>query len=375
MNFNDVIGQEEAKNRLMQMVQENRLPHAMLLCGPAGSGKFALALALASHILRGGKEQGASANTEAMLRKLQHPDLHFSYPTIKQASMSADRRPVSDDFAAQWNAMLANGPYFSLEQWTDEIGEGNKQAIITAAESDELTRKLSLKSNQGGYKVSIIWQPERMNTECANKMLKMIEEPPQRMLFILVSDNPDKLLETIRSRTQRIDVKKIDDESIVRALMEQRGISQDAAKRIARIANGSWLAAMGELTASKERTLFLETFVALMRLAYKRDIKSLRKWSDEVASWTREKQKQFLEYFLRLVRENFMYNFGNPELCYMTEEEERFAVNFARFVNEGNILMIRTLAEKAIRDTAQNANSKIVFFDFALNMIILLIQK
>ena len=267
------------------------------------------------------------------------------------------------------------GPYFTMDQWMQAMGGENQQAIITAGESDDLVRKLSLKSSQGGYKVSIIWLPERMNIECANKLLKLIEEPPQQTVFMMVCEEPDKLLETIRSRVQRIDVKKIDNESVCQALVERRGISQEAAHRIARLANGSWLKAIEELQVDSENDQFLDLYISLMRLAYQRKIKELRKWSETMAAFGREKQKRWLTYFLRLARENFMYNFQLEELVYMTQKEEEFARNFARFINEGNILAINDLANRAIRDIGQNANAKVVFFDFALQMIMLLLQK
>ena len=306
---------------------------------------------------------------------LEHPDLHFTYPTIKLPSMGAEHKPVSDDFAKQWHELLMQGPYFSIDQWLQAIGAENQQAIITAGESDDLVRKLSLKSSQGGYKVSIIWLPERMNLECANKLLKLIEEPPQQTVFILVCEEPDRLLETIRSRVQRIDIKKIDDEDVRQALIAQRGVSEEAALRIARLANGSWLKALEELQVGSENEQFLDLFIALMRLAYQRKVKDLRRWSETMAGFGREKQKRFLTFFLRMIRENFMYNFQAQELNYMTQQEEDFAKNFARFVNEANVLPIYDLANLAIRDIGQNANAKIVFFDFALKMIVLLIQK
>lgn len=379
MTFSEVIGQEEARDRLLQMVAEGRMPHAMMLCGPKGSGKMALALAFASYLLcsehDGKADSCGSCRQCAMLRKWEHPDLHFTYPTIKLPSMGSEHKPISDDFAAQWRQLLSHGPYFSMEQWMKEMGAENQQAIITAGESDELTRKLSLKSSQGGYKVSLIWLPERMNIECANKLLKLIEEPPSQTVFIMVCEEPSKLLETIRSRTQRIDVKRLPVETIQQALIERRGIDDDTARRIARTANGSWMAAIGALNADNENELFLDMFQQLMRLAYSRKVKDLKRWSEAVNAFGREKQKRFLEYLLRLIRENFIYNFHNDELCYMTQREEAFAKNFARFVNEDNIIPIYELANRAIRDIAQNANGKIVFFDLALQMIVLLIPK
>ena len=375
MTFSEVIGQKEAQERLMQMVREDRLPHAMMLCGPVGSGKLALAIAFGCYLLSRSEECGVRSEESPMLQKLEHPDLHFTYPTIKLPSMSADHKPVSDDFAKEWHEQVMQSPYFTMEEWMAAMGGENQQAIITAGESDELVRKLSLKSSQGGYKVSIVWLPERMNIECANKLLKLIEEPPQQTVFIMVSEEPEKLLETIRSRVQRIDIRKTDNEDIRQALIERRGIDEDSALRISRRANGNWLAAIEELQVDSENGLFLDMYKTLMRLAYQRKIKDLRKWSEQMAAMGREKQKRWLNYFLRMTRENFVYNFQEEELNYMTSDEEAFASNFARFVNEGNILPISDMANLAIRDIGQNANAKIVFFDFALQMIVLLLQK
>ena len=386
MFFEQVIGQKDTQERLLQLVREERLPHALMLCGPAGCGKLALAIGFAKVLLAGNGQQ-PSANTMAMLDKLEHPDLHFTYPTIKLPSMSSEHKPVSDDFAREWHELITAGPYFTMAQWLEQMGGENQQAIITAGESDALIRKLSLKSSQGGYKVSIVWLPERMNIECANKILKLLEEPPHQTVFIMVCQEPDRLLETIRSRVQRIDVRRIDDNDIRQALMERRGLSEDQAQRISRMANGNWLAALEMLGADSENDYFLQLFQTLMRQAYLRNVKGMKAWSEQMATLGRERQKRFLEYFLRLVRENFMYNFQQSvgetspaahdakELCYMAQNEEDFARNFARFINEANILPITDLATRCIRDIGQNANAKIVFFDMALQMIILLIQK
>ena len=364
----------------MQLFEEGRLPHAIMLCGPAGCGKLALAIGFARVLLSQKVEGGMFSDgpeyvESPMLKKLEHPDLHFTYPTIKLPSMGADHKPVSDDFAHEWHELVMAGPYFSMTEWLEQMGGENQQAIITAGESDDLLRKLSLKSSQGGYKVSVIWLPERMNIECANKMLKLLEEPPSQTVFIMVCQEPDKLLETIRSRVQRIDVRRIAEDDIRQALKDKRGLADDMAQRVSRMANGSWLKALELLNADSENELFLDMFQSLMRLAYQRKVRDLKGWSERMASLGREKQKRFLEYFLRLIRENFMYNFQQEELCYMTQREEDFAKNFARFVNEANVLPITDLANLAIRDIGQNANAKIVFFDFALQMIVLLIKK
>ena len=376
MHWDEVIGQEEVKTRLKQMVGEGRLPHALLFCGPAGSGKMALALAFASYLLtETTSNEMARHNAEAMLAKWQHPDLHFTFPVIRPSGTSSDHKMVSDDFSKEWHEMLAQGPYFSMDQWLDQMHAANQQAIICASESDDIIRKLSLKSSQGGYKVCIIWLPERMNGECANKLLKIIEEPPLQTVFLLVCEEPEKLLETILSRTQRLDIKKIETAAVERALVERRALDDAVAHRIARVANGNWLKAMEELDAGNENRLFLDMFIMLMRLAYQRNVKELKRWSETMAGYGREKQKRMMVYFLRLVRENFMYNFQNPELVYMTQEEENFAKNFARFINEANVMEISELFTRIIRDIGQNANPKIVFFDMALKVIVLLIRK
>lgn len=379
MDFSNVIGQEPAKERLIQMVKEGRLPHALLFCGPEGVGKMALAMAFASYLLTNpdGEDNGSidTTNALAMLRKWEHPDLHFSYPTIKRPNMSSDHQPISNDFAQEWYEMIMQGTYFTMNQWMKQMGATTQQAIITGAESDELSRILALKSSQGGYKIAIIWRPERMNLTSANKLLKLLEEPPHKTIFLMVCEEPEKLLETIISRTQRIDVKRIDDDAIEQALIIQRGIDHDAAHRIARIANGSWLKALETLDTGNENREFLNMFQMLMRLCYMRNVKDLKRWSEVVSAYGREKERRMLTYFQQQVRENFIFNFQRPELNYMTLEEEGFARNFARFINEANVIEINELFEKANRDIGQNANAKVVFYDIALKLIVLLLKK
>ena len=382
MKFSEVIGQEDVKDRLRELVRERRVPNTLMFCGPVGSGKMPLALAFASYLLgeRDGEasllaDSQAIVNAEAMLARWEHPDLHFTYPVIKPVGTSAEHKMTSDDFTREWHELLCKSPYFSMDAWLACMDAANQQAIIGAGESDELTRKLSLKSSQGGYKVSIIWLPERMNVECANKLLKLLEEPPRQTVFIMVCEEPDALLDTIKSRTQRIDIKRIDDAALEQALIERRAIDADTAHRIARIAGGNWLRALENLEAGNENRLFLDMFIMLMRLAYQRNVKELKQWSEAVAGYGREKQRRLLRYMMRMVRENFMYNFGQPELCYLTQEEENFSCKFARFINEANVVDINELLQKAHRDIGQNANAKVVFFDLALQMIVLLIRK
>ena len=376
MNFSEVIGQDDVKSRLLTLIESGKMPHSLLLYGAPGCGKMALALALASHLLgENDVNNPKAASVKAMLDRWEHPDLHFSYPVIRPTGTTADHKMISDDFAKEWHLLLKKGPYFDMDTWLEHMNAANQQAIIFASESDNLTRKLNLKSSMGGYKVAIIWLPERMNVECANKLLKLLEEPPHQTLFIMVSEAPERLLETVRSRTQMIQVKRIDTAVLERALVEKRGLDDDTAHRVAQIANGSWLDAIRMLNADSEAKQFFNDFVSVMRASYRRDIREMKAWSERVATYGREKQKRMLLYFHRMFRENFMYNFKQSSLIHFTQDEEQFAQKFAPFINERNIVELYELVELNIRDLSQNANPKIVFFDFTLRVTMLLVRK
>ncbi|MBR6261676.1 MAG: DNA polymerase III subunit delta [Prevotella sp.] len=378
MKFQEVIGQGEAKQRLVKLVEEGRVPHAMLFTGPKGCGKMAMAMAFASYLLCANRHDGDSCGTCPqciMLRKWVHPDLHFTYPVIKQSGTTSDYKPVSDDFSKEWHDLLADGPYFTIEQWLQAMGTTTQQAIMTVKEADAISHKLSLRSSQGGYKVSLIWLPERMREDTANKLLKMIEEPPSQTVFILVSENPAALLETIRSRTQLFSMHRIAIEDIELALVQKRGIDEEPAKKLARFAEGSWLKALDALDAESENREFLTDFISLNRLSFSRDVKGLAKWSQDVTKYGREKQKRMLAFFLRMTRESFMYNFHIPQLTYLTTQEENFVKKFAPFMNENNVMEMAEVFSEAIRDIGQNANARIVFFDVALQSTKLIRNK
>ena len=378
MKFQEVIGQGEAKQRLVKLVEEGRVPHAMLFTGPKGCGKMAMAMAFASYLLCANRHDGDSCGTCPqciMLRKWAHPDLHFTYPVIKQSGTTSDYKPVSDDFSKEWHDLLADGPYFTIEQWLLAMGTTTQQAIMTVKEADAISHKLSLRSSQGGYKVSLIWLPERMREDTANKLLKMIEEPPSQTVFILVSENPAALLETIRSRTQLFGMHRIAIEDIELALVQKRGIDEEPAKKLARFAEGSWLKALDALDAESENREFLTDFISLNRLSFSRDVKGLAKWSQDVTKYGREKQKRMLAFFLRMTRESFMCNCHIPQLTYLTTQEENFVKKFAPFMNENNVMEMAEVFSEAIRDIGQNANARIVFFDVALQSTKLIRNK
>ena len=370
--FSEVIGQADIKRRLLQEAREGRVPHALLLCGPPGCGKLALAISYAQYLLCREPGEGDACGVCPSCRAARHfahPDLHFVFPIIRYKSAESS---VCDAYLDAWRKRLQAGLYFDLDDWLADMKAENQQALIYAAEAGQIQRKMSLKSTLGGRKVMVVWMPEKMNAECANKLLKLIEEPPAGTHFLLVSDEPEKILPTILSRAQRIDVKGIDHESLVEALLKVH--PGEDVEAVARHAEGSYTAALKAWDAGRDDLLFFDLFVMLMRLAYQRKIKDMRKWSEQLAGMGRERQKNFLDYAQRLVRENFIYNFHRPELNYMTAQEEGFARNFARFVNERNVIGLMNELEAAARDIGQNANPRIVFFDFALKMIVLLIQ-
>ena len=374
MFFKDIIGQEEAKKRLISKAKEGRIPHAMLFCGNEGTGKLPLAIVYARYLsCECPNDEDACGVCPSCVKynKLAHPDLHFVFPVIKKKSKDT----VSDDYLSEWRELLATTPYFNLNIWLKEMGAENQQAQIYVKESDEILRKLSLKSSQGGYKIMIIWLPEKMNTECSNKLLKLLEEPPQQTLFFLVSEEPDALLTTILSRAQRFNIHHINEKDIVNALTTRYGLQENDAADIAHRSEGNFLKALESIHLNEEKQLFFDLFVSLMRLSYQRKVREMKQWSETLAGMGRERQKHFLTYSQRLIRENFMYNFHQPELTYLSVEEKNFSSRFAPFINERNVIGIMNELSEAQRHIEQNVNAKMVFFDFALKMIVLLVQK
>ena len=371
--FSQVVGQQDIQTRLLQEVQAGRIPHALLLAGPPGCGKLALAVALAQYLLchRPGEHDACGQCPSCRLSvHFAHPDLHFVFPVVRYKNAESS---VSDIYMDVWRTRLQSGLYFGLEDWLEDMKAGaGQQALIYAAEATQIQRKLALKPAMGGRKTLLMWLPEKMNAECANKLLKLMEEPPEGTHFLLVSNEPEKMLPTILSRVQRIDVKAVDADSMTKALQALHPGEETTAA--VRNAQGNYTAALKAMDTQKDLSLFLDLFILLMRLAYMRKIKEMHKWSEQMAGMGRERQKDFLTYSQKLIRENFIYNFHQPALNYMTTQEAGFAANFARFVNERNVTGIMEELALAQRDIEQNVNPKFVFFDLALKMIVLLIQ-
>lgn len=374
MYFSSVIGQEAIKQRLIQEVHEGRIPHAQLICGSPGVGKLPIAIAYARYIsCQNPSETDACGKCPSCAKfdKLVHPDVHFVFPIVKSTK---NKKEVCDDYISEWRAFVLANPYFGLEHWLNEINAENSQAIIYAKESDEIIHKLNLKSSEGGYKFVIVWLAEKMHPVCANKLLKLLEEPPAKTVFLLIAEAPDMLLPTILSRTQRFNMKKIDDESIAQVMQQRFGIEQLESYSIAHLANGNFIKALETIHLNEEKKLFFDLFVSLMRLSYQRKIREMKLWSEQVAALGRERQKNLLEYCQRMVRENFIYNLHNPALVYMTTDEKNFATRFAPFINHNNVMQLMNELAEAQRHIEQNVNAKMVFFDFALKTIVLLKQ-
>lgn len=374
-SFDDVIGQEEAKKRLRQEVAEGRIPHAQLFCGPAGAGKLPLALAYARYLScphRTAQDACGVCPSCVKWEKLVHPDVHFVFPIVRNAKA---KKEVCDDYIVAWRRLLTGSTYFGLNHWLDEMDAENGQPLIYAKESDEITRKLSLKSSEGGYKIALIWLPEKLHEVCANKLLKLLEEPPAQTLFLLVSETPEMLLTTIISRTQRFNVPCINETEITQALTRRFGLQAADAQNVAHLANGNFVKALETIHLSEENKLFFDLFVSLMRLSYQRKIKEMKQWSEQLAGMGRERQKNFLMYCQRMIRENFIFNLHQPEMNYLTTDEQQFATRFAPFVNERNVMGIMNELTEAQLHIEQNVNARMVFFDFSLKMIVLLKQN
>ena len=353
---------------MIQLAQERRVPHALMLIGPPGNGKLGLALAFAQYLNCKNKTESDSCGVCSSClkyKKLIHPDLHFTFPVIKTSSVG---KPTSTDYLAKWRSYFLAHPYPQYERWNQVIAEENKQGMIYVEEAAEIIQKLNKKAYEADYKVSLIWLPEKMNQNCANKILKILEEPPANTLFMLVTEEEQQLLSTIRSRCQTIRLPRIEERDLAEALAVHPSIGENNPTVVARIANGNYILAEDFLSDDEVRRYNHRQYTLLMRSGYARNLQELLQWSDELSAIGRVRQIGFLKYCCDFTRENFMSNFREPALVTMDENEETFARRFAPFIHERNVMPLFAEFEKSQRDIASNGNPKAVFTDLAIKV-------
>lgn len=363
MLFSEIIGQKAAKERLLRSVAEGRISHAQLFLGPQGSGNLALAVAYAQYISCINKQPSDSCGTCSSCvkyNKLIHPDLHFVYPV----ALSKDVR-VSTDVAVKWRETFLDNPYTTLFSWFESLDAENKQAVIGVEESGEILRKLSLTTYEAEYKIMVIWQAEKMNQASANKLLKILEEPPDKTLFLLVCESEDQLLRTIVSRTQLIKIPKISDADLMNVLIEKHGLSRETAEKTAHLADGNYAEALSLINENENAAHNLASFQKLMRASLKFNPQGVFSWIDEVSAAGRERQKNFINYSLHIIRESLVLNYGDPSLVKLSADEQEFVKKFAPFIHSANIERFTEELNKAYYHMERNANPKILFMDLA----------
>ena len=364
MNYNQIIGQSEPKHRLIKMVNEGRVPHALLFGGHDGSGNLPTAIVFAQHlfcITKLADGPCGACNSCNKISKLIHPDLHLVFPIAKSKSIKS-----SNDLISEFRSAFLQNHYLTIDSWFDELKADNKQPIIPVEESNDIIKKLSYTSFEGSYKVMIIWQPERMNAEAANKLLKILEEPPDQTIFILVSNNTEKLLPTIISRVQQIPFQQCSEDEISHGLIKHFGVSDEVSKQSALLANGNYAEAILILTNNEESISFLNNFQNFMRLTLRFDCGKVLQWIDDNAATGREKQKQFLQYALEVFRDSLMFNYGDKNLVRLTGQEYQFLEKFAPFINHKNYETLINEFNQNYYYIERNANPKILFMDLML---------
>lgn len=363
MLFNEIIGQKAIKERLIRSVSEGRISHAQLFLGPEGCGSLALAIAYAQFISCQNKQETDSCGTCSSCvkyNKLAHPDLHFAYPI----AISKDYKTSTSRISEFRNAFLDN-PYITLFNWFESLGAENKQAVIGVEESAEILRKLSLTTYESEYKIMIIWQAEKMNQAAANKLLKILEEPPDKTLFLLVCESEEQLLRTIVSRTQLIKIPKIADADLIQALISNNGLSAEDAENTAHLADGNYSEALLLINENENAAQNLLSFQKLMRASLKFDPKAVLSWIDEISKAGRERQKNFIHYSLHIIRESLIVNYGDASLTKLGKDEQEFVKKFAPFIHANNLEKFTEELDKAYYHMERNANSKILFMDLA----------
>lgn len=376
MQFKDIIGQYPVKEKLINSVKENRVSHAQLFLGPEGSGKLALALAYAQYISCTDKKTDDSCgvcNSCIKYNKLIHPDLHFFFPSAPTKKIA---KPLSKLFIAEWREfVIKNNFYVALEDWLEFIGVENKQGIINAQDCNEIIKTLSLKSFESEYKIVIIYMAEKLFHAAAPKLLKILEEPPDKTLFILICENHDQVINTILSRTQLIKISKHSDKDLIHCLQKIHGLEENEASKIAKIANGNYSEALRIIDNIEETDFNFEKFRDWMRLCYAADYATIISWIDDMSKATvgRERLKRFFYYALKATRNCLLINNTETEhLLKLTQEETVFFKKFSPFINSKNVFFIVEEFNKTIFYIERNLNPKIVLMDVSFNLIKLL---
>ncbi len=381
MLFQNITGQTAIKQKLIQSVQDNRVSHAQLFYGPEGSGKLALAIAYAQFINcrnkkvldDGTMDSCGSCPSCIKYDKLVHPDLHFIYPVATTRKVPA--KPKSRDFVTEWrNTLLEKQFRLSLNDWHKAIGIEKKQGSINTYDCSEILRTLSYKSYESEFKVMVIWMVEKLHHMAAPKILKILEEPPEKTLFLLISEQPEQVINTIRSRTQFVRIPKLGDMELEETLIKQYDASAEEARKAALLANGNLIAAVKIIQQVEENTFLTDTFIRWMRLCYELKISDLNNFILEISRLGREKQKNFLNYASGMIRNCMLINYSVSSQARMNEEEFEFLKKFALVINEKNLVRIAEEIDKAQYHIERNAYPNITFMDLSLTLTKLLRQ-
>ena len=382
MLFKDIIGQSTIKKQLIHTVESNRIPHAQLFVAPKGTGALPLAIAYAQYILCSNSDGENITGDHACnlkFNKLSHPDLHFAFPVATTSSVK--RHPVSDLFLEEWRYFIANNPYGDVLDWFQQLGIENKQGQIGVDEAETIVKKLSLKAYEGNHKILIIWMAEKMNISASNKLLKLIEEPPDKTILLLITENEDQIINTILSRCQVLKLFPLSENHIKNALVEREHIIENEAVKIAHQANGNWNKAIQILHHSANDEQFEQWFITWIRTAFRAKgnaaiIQELVVWSETIAGAGREIQKSFLQYCLQFFRQALLKNYAADKLVFIEPSTTKFELSkFAPFVHSENILEINKELNEAIYHIERNGNAKIILLDVSIKLTRLLHQK
>lgn len=382
MLFSEILGQEHIKSHLTKSASSARIPHAQLFIGPEGSGTLPMAIAYAQYILcanTGGENANGNEACNLKFRNLSHPDLHFVFPVSSNSEVKS--HPVSANFLKPWREFVEETPYGSLFDWYKKIDIQNKQGQIGVDEALEIVKSLSLKAYEGGYKVMIIWMADKMNTATANKLLKLLEEPPEKTVFILIAESQDDILQTILSRCQVLNFGPLGEKAIIDALVSRENMEPKAAQKIAHQAQGNYNKALHLLHKTDDDQPFEEWFVMWVRAAFRAKgnaaaIQDLIAWSEAIAGIGREAQKQFLNFCIDMFRQALLLNYNAKELVFMEPTVEKFKLeNFAPFVNCNNINEIFKELSDALYHIERNGNAKIILTDLSIKLTRLIHKK